>query len=525
MHEKRGIKFQIAISLLVILTVISTILVSWFTARSALKEALAKEYMDSNYEYAKKLSISTTDLLEDMEQNLNAVGRIAGFQEFTNKDLDNWKFANSDYFNSIFITDPHGVIQLISPMLVQFNGKQVRAGMKIRSTTIKKALKIKKPFISQPYRATSGQLIILISTPIFDEQGNYKGIIGGTIYLESENILKRILNNHVYGNGSYVYVVDHSGRIIFHPNPERIHELVSDNKVVQQLMKGKSGATEVVYSDGKKYFSGYAIEKKLGLGIVTQTPVDVIKVPLQDLLKKMTAQLLPLLLIILLVAGFLANNLSRPLNTLAKYSEDAINQKKMVSLQALHTDSNIYEVRQLYHQFKNHMEILNSQIQLDGLTGIANRKTFDVVLEDWNEQGINFSIIFLDIDHFKKVNDQYGHLVGDEVLKYLAVMMKDVSRDEDLCFRYGGEEFGILIREMNEKQAFQIAERLRLSVAETPSPTGNAITISLGISTRQREDFHPKAVIEKADAALYASKANGRNQTTIYQDSMKNKAL
>lgn len=520
MQGKKGIKFQFAISLLVALTVISTIIVSWVSARTAIKEALSKEYMESNYHYAKKLSLSTTDMLNYMQQNLNAIGRIAGFQEFEYADLDTWRFANSEYFNSLFITDKEGVIQSISPMVVEFNGNKVKAGMKIKSATIKKALKLEKPFISQPYRGTSGQLIMLVSTPIFNERGTYRGLIAGTIYLESENIIKKTLNNHEYGDGSYVYVVDRDGRIIYHPDSNRIGDLVSENQAIQQIMQGKSGSAQIVNSKGKEFFAGFAYEKKLGLGVVTQTPVSVIKEPLQDLFKKMAIQSLPLLILILLIAGVLAKNLSKPLNMLAKYSEDAINQIRTVPIQTLKIDSNIYEVRQLYHQFKNHINLLSVQVQIDGLTGLANRKTFDSVIKEWIEKDIHFSIIFLDIDHFKKVNDTYGHLIGDDVLKYLASMIQNVSRDEDLCFRYGGEEFGILVREKNEKGAYKIAELLRTRVAETASPTGRPITISLGVCSCHTEDEEPKAIIEKADAALYHSKKDGRNRTTIYAKDM-----
>lgn len=517
MQEKKGIKFQYAISLLVIITIISMIVVSWFSARSALKDALAKEYMESNYQYANKLSLSTTDMLDYMQQNLNAIGRTAGFREFEYEDLDTWRFANSYYFNSLFITDTEGVIKAISPLVIDFNGKKVTSGMKIQSETMKNALKWKKPFISHPYRATSGQIIMLVTTPIFDEKGYYKGVLAGTIYLESDNIIKKILNNHEYGNGSYVYVVNQNGRIIYHPDASRINDDVSDNKVVQQVMQGKSGSSQIVNSEGKKFFAGYAYEKKLGLGIITQTPVQVMEEPLKDLLKKMSIQSLPLLLLILFIAGLLANNLSKPLNTLAKYSEDAINQNKVTPLKTLKIDSNIYEVRQLYHQFKEHINLLNNQIQLDGLTGLANRKTFDSVIKEWMDEQIPFSIIFLDIDHFKKVNDNYGHLLGDEVLKYLATMIQSVSSEEDLCFRYGGEEFGILAKEKDEKCAFEIAEKLRHKVAETKSPTGQPITISLGITSCCENDQDSKEIIERADAALYQSKSHGRNQSTIYK--------
>ena len=94
--------------------------------------------------------------------------------------------------------------------------------------------------------------------------------------------------------------------------------------------------------------------------------------------------------------------------------------------------------------------------------------------------------------------------------------MQDITRKEDLCYRY--EEFVILLTDKDIKEAFTLAERLRIKLAETLSPTGQPITISLGISTYQEEQDHvPQDVIGKADTALYQSKNEGRNRTTVYQ--------
>ena len=126
-------------------------------------------------------------------------------------------------------------------------------------------------------------------------------------------------------------------------------------------------------------------------------------------------------------------------------------------------------------------------------------------------------MIMIDIDNFKKVNDKHGHLVGDDVLRFIASIMEDVSRKEDLCYRYGGEEFAYLLRNKEVEDAYALAERLRLKLSYTPSPAGYPITISLGISTRQKDDKFPEDIIKRADSALYQSKRAGKNKTTIYE--------
>lgn len=191
-------------------------------------------------------------------------------------------------------------------------------------------------------------------------------------------------------------------------------------------------------------------------------------------------------------------------------------KKLAQSIVRLEMKSYIYEVRQLYQHLQKHFQLLANQIQQDGLTGLANRRAFDLEIERLVSHKMSFSLIMLDIDRFKNVNDVHGHLVGDDVLRFLAAIMREVTREEDLCYRYGGEEFAILLKEKNEEDAFHLAERLRVKAQETPSPTGEPITISLGISSLQKKDQFPEMIIQRADNALYQSKKAGRNRTTIY---------
>lgn len=176
----------------------------------------------------------------------------------------------------------------------------------------------------------------------------------------------------------------------------------------------------------------------------------------------------------------------------------------------------ITEIRQLYYHMIDYHKMLCDEVQIDGLTGLKNRKMFDQVIVEWFDQKVPFSLILIDIDHFKNVNDTYGHLTGDEVIKHLAEHLKAITNEKILCFRYGGEEFGLLIREVHEDEVYSIAEHLRLIVEEGQGPTGGPVTISLGISNYQTDDDSPTPIIERADTALYKSKLNGRNRTTVF---------
>lgn len=252
-------------------------------------------------------------------------------------------------------------------------------------------------------------------------------------------------------------MVDRNGKIIYHPNPSRLNESIADHPLIQKLIQGKSGSAEIINRKGQEYFSGYAYVEQTGWGIIAQTPTSVIEQqqPLHELTKKIMIRSLPLLLLIYLLAWLFTNHLAKPINRLASYSEEAIHTNRLgYSIHQLEIKSQIYEFKQLYKHLHNHFQVLNKQFQQDGLTGIANRRAFDVKINDLIMQKAPFSLIMFDIDNFKKVNDEQGHLVGDDVLRFISSIMEDVSRKEDLCYRYGGEEFAILLKTKEVEDAY-----------------------------------------------------------------------
>lgn len=218
----------------------------------------------------------------------------------------------------------------------------------------------------------------------------------------------------------------------------------------------------------------------------------------------------------------ISRSISKPLYILAKYSEKIFTPKGKINSEFPKIKSSIYEVKQLYRSIdlafqdiQHHINQLDRDSQTDALTGLANRRTFDLVLNEQIQNRTPFSLIFLDIDFFKKVNDTFGHLVGDDVLRFLSRIMKELTRDGDLCFRYGGEEFAIIVPYGDHDTAIDIAERLRMEIESTESPTGEAITISLGIATYPEHGQDSKEMISAADEAMYTSKSEGRNKTSF----------
>lgn len=162
------------------------------------------------------------------------------------------------------------------------------------------------------------------------------------------------------------------------------------------------------------------------------------------------------------------------------------------------------------------------QASTDALTGVHNRhwmgRAFPRALQRCTLNKQPFAVMVVDIDHFKKINDTYGHLVGDLALKTVAQCMSDNLRPHDLLARYGGEEFAVLLTEADLESAKMIAERLRSRIAAAEIRSNDIsfhVTLSIGITPTQHED-QLENLIHEADQALYRAKQMGRNRVEVF---------
>jgi diguanylate cyclase (GGDEF)-like protein len=174
------------------------------------------------------------------------------------------------------------------------------------------------------------------------------------------------------------------------------------------------------------------------------------------------------------------------------------------------------------HEIKK--KSFETKASTDTLTGIFNRRMFDeklpieISISKKNQKEL--SLIYFDIDHFKKVNDTFGHQSGDYVLTTLCSIVKKSIRDGDIFARWGGEEFVILLPGTDIKMAIKIADKIRNIIKEYTFDTVKKITCSFGVTSYQAEDTQD-TFIKRADKALYYSKENGRDKVTAMQKNMK----
>jgi diguanylate cyclase len=174
---------------------------------------------------------------------------------------------------------------------------------------------------------------------------------------------------------------------------------------------------------------------------------------------------------------------------------------------------------------KQKSQTLSAEARTDKLTGLANRRVFDEELDRWLEAWRTtrqqpVSLVLIDVDHFKQINDRYGHATGDAALQWLARIARTEVSEAGLTARYGGEEFAVIMPGVTTEDAIDVAERLRAAVeAELFHHNGQSLrlTASFGLATSLADEV-PKSLIHRSDEALYAAKRNGRNRVYLHDE-------
>jgi diguanylate cyclase (GGDEF)-like protein len=173
------------------------------------------------------------------------------------------------------------------------------------------------------------------------------------------------------------------------------------------------------------------------------------------------------------------------------------------------------------NELRKTQEELQRMALTDPLTGLGNRATFDMSIKQVaaraRRNSSAYSLMMIDLDHFKKINDTYGHQIGDIVLQQASAAIADAARDADVCCRYGGEEFAIILPDTSAENAKILGQRIHQYISQLPlvqAGTIKPLTVSIGISgTDQNFSLSPARLIREADLALYQAKRNGRNRT------------
>ncbi|MBT3238837.1 MAG: GGDEF domain-containing protein [Rhodospirillaceae bacterium] len=324
---------------------------------------------------------------------------------------------------------------------------------------------------------TAGRLTMFINHKVFDSKGTFIGITGIGLSVDS---VKHMIETYRKRYGRQVYFVDREGEVKLHDSaysgPENIRDSKSLRPFATSLLTSPSGSY-VYQRDGDKVFLNSRLVPEFNWYLLVEEQEELTKSPLFRTLVGNLLGALGITSIVLVIA---------------------------------------------YLTVGGYQQRLEEMATIDHLTRAVSRQAFDLLFSQAihstnRHDGGVLSVIMLDIDHFKKVNDTYGHLGGDEVLRSVAESIHSQVRKVDILCRWGGEEFLLLLPDCDAEAARQLAEKIRIAVAACETHLGSAVisvTLSAGITQYTVADSED-SLIRRADVALYEAKQNGRDQVKV----------
>ena len=381
--------------------------------------------------------------------------------------------------------------------------------------------------------------VILIADAIRAPGGNIIGILGAKLSLDA---MDRVLAAYTQTDIRETYLVNRQGKVLASSNlfatPSR--EVVLENASVIKLYDHLGKTVSYASHRGPTVIGTLKVVPTLKWGVVAE--MDKTRAYSQiEALQRMTLVLVGGLLIgIGLCAYLLGLTIVRPLRRLTRGADQVAAGNLEVDL-PVHTQSEVGYLTQVFNHMvarlrrsREELDSVNAELQAknrelhqlsitDALTGLYNRQHLmetlsgEVTRSKRNDH--TFALLVADIDHFKRINDTFGHQKGDEVLRLLGKVFRETIRSCDYVARYGGEEFILMLPEVGTAGGLEVAERIRERVAqERIPPKGDQITISIGMAMFPEHGDSPEELFQRADQALYAAKTAGRNRVATAAD-------
>jgi diguanylate cyclase (GGDEF)-like protein len=377
------------------------------------------------------------------------------------------------------------------------------------------------------------------AAPIRNADGQVIGVLGAHAHW---SWVTRIVESAAFSHKNSTpdieaLIIDHDGKVLY---PEALmgQQLATD-ATAQGWTAGNGFLTSVVNVPTPS-------STALSWSIAVRQPLETALQPARLLMYKLLILGVVAAVLFGLVAYYLALYLSRPIEQLARSARQVQNQQPGAQFPLQHP---VLEIAQLGQSIdamtqsllgkERELQEANASLEAtvaqrtlaltqanaellslathDSLTGVHNRRRFDEKLTEYTllfrRTGRPFSLLLIDADHFKRINDTHGHAVGDEVLQQLAQLIQSSLRTTDFVARYGGEEFAVLLPEIAQPDTPEVvAEKIRAAVAEADFPAVGNVTVSIGVGLADPADNNHSALIKRADQQLYQAKAAGRNQ-------------
>ncbi|PJZ04152.1 hypothetical protein PRCB_17945 [Pantoea rodasii] len=506
-------KFRLR-TLLISLSVGGVILTACLLLGSLLifqKGNIEDSLLEGNIAYARKLADTTDRYLATAQRELAwSAGQIKGLTDpgLLRGETDRLRLQ-SGFFNTVVVVNRDAIIAATSPESLSL------IGVKLHSDASSQAIATQKPFISSPFTSATGNYVVFLSQPLFTPDGSYLGYIGGTIYLKKQSMLSDILSQHFYARGSTISIVSNDGLIIFSHDPARVGTKMALNSALRKRLATSDSGRFSTEADGQQFLTGYASLHKTDWNIFITGTSETVRHILVRTAENALWFLLGIVILTVAVVTLLAGRIASPLETLAGMVRDGGNDASLASVKAWYFEADRLKqaVEEYRHAVAGRMAALSDEAMTDPLTGLCNRRGFSL-LADRSREDASQCVIALDIDHFKKINDWYGHDAGDAVLVSLAGLLRQACRTGDVVSRFGGEEFILLLPQTALEDAARTAERIREVVSTTMFPFVGAMTVSAGVASLA-DCGSREALLRRADEALYEAKGAGRDAVIV----------
>ncbi len=441
------------------------------------------------------------------------------------REFQDYSRVNSEFLSIAYIEKDGFIRSDVDPNISLYVGDRLY---------FKQALE-KKSFISGVIISKdSGEPIITFSAPVLGDHNDFKGAVLGVVTLEMLNSLMKQLS---FGETGEVYVLDSDGYIVTaSSNTSKSEEFVNVPMKTEIIQRAKTGSTSndsYIGFRGERVYGQYKWSKGKNwvvVGEITQREV------FQKLNQLSVAIIIISLIALILSIGAavtIASRIERPIRYLLRGTKIIQNGNYDYQIDADKIKMAPIELRQLVNTFnimsdklKKNISLLEHSALVDQLTEIHNRR---YMMQEGNKQlqaciaaGQMCSVMMLDIDHFKKINDTYGHLIGDRVLHHVASILQRHSGTDTIVARYGGEEFILLALRKNAQESVSLAEDLRRHIMEEPYSDEQVtvpLTASIGIAeyspTLEFGTMVLEDMVSRADHALYRAKSGGRNRVEL----------
>lgn len=424
-------------------------------------------------------------------------------------------------FSDVILLDTEGYV------LLNRTGPAERH-MNLRDRDYFRAARDGRTFVSGVFRnRLTGRYAFAVSRPL-RYRGEVSAVLAGTVLLAD---LVRIVEGMDLGDLGAVYITDSEGRLVAASAAAEIRAPsidsgeegpVLDSIAVRRASANLEGAGKYVGVSGETVIGAYGRYPRLDLGIVVELDSGQALRPITRLLEFFAQFAAVLLALQLILAYALSARLVRPIRALAE-AAGTLEGREYQEVPAARTDTELDGLVDAFNRMaravRDREGLLKESAARDSLTGLYNHAKieefldFEIRRHSRDDRPVCF--VMMDIDHFKSINDTFGHQAGDTVLKATAELLRRSGREGDIVGRYGGEEFAVILNARSSEETAAYCERMRKAVEDSAFVHEGVeirITISMGFSCGKPSAAGPFELIRAADKALYAAKQGGRNR-------------